>query len=463
VQLDRSLLLALPFLCFGCGHDEPKPAPAAPPVAHDAAPKTKADSKPTAAKTEAAPAGAVTEHAAPSGPFNVILITVDALRADAMQWAGYKRDVAPNLAKLAKESVVFDRHRATTSFTAQSIPAILSGRIASTLYRSGYFFAGYTDANEFFPEALQHKGIHTIGVQSHLYFDRGKGLNQGFDEWAMVPGITFNERTDEQVTSDKTTALFEQHLDNVKGRFFAWTHYTDPHAEYKKHSECDFGNSDRDRYDSEVCFTDQWIGKFLAWAEKKPWWSHTALIVSSDHGEAFGEHGEREHAHELWEELVRVPLIVHVPGVAPRHVSTPHSHVDLAPTIMQLMGQDELSSFMGSSLVPEIDGRSGKGADVIPLELAADNIQPARRAIVAGDYKLIRFGDKAGPEKLFNLADDPGETKDLAKSDPKKLGEMHALMQETFAKIPSVAPHGGMKLKGGGTADGPTRPELASR
>jgi len=468
MELDRSLLLTLPLLMFGCGHDAPSPNPnETQPPAEPAA----AEGKPPPAKTASdktpgdKTASLAKKSARKREPLNVILLTVDALRAD-MPWAGYGRDIAPNLTRFARENVSFDAHRSVTSFTAQSVPAMLSGRYASTLYRSGYFFAGYQETNEFFPEVLQAKGVRTIGVQSHLYFNRGKGLNQGFDVWEMVPGITFNERSDDHVTSPKTNELLMKHLsnpDNVKGRFFAWTHYTDPHHKWIRHDESpNFGDKDRDLYDNEVHYTDQHVGKFLAWAEKQPWWEKTAVVISSDHGEAFGEHGMMQHAHELWEELVRVPLLIRVPGVEARRISTPHTHLDLAPTILELMGEEPLQGAMGESLVPEIDGKPGSEKPVV-LELTADNVQPSRRAVVSGDYKLLRFGEGNGPEKLFNLKTDPSEQKDLSKAEPAKLAELRALLDKKFAALPRVQPHGGMKLKGGGTADGPLRPELAQR
>jgi choline-sulfatase len=458
VELDRTLLLCLPFLAFGCAHEDPasKPAPAKDPAV------SKAEGPATGKK---APRPSPEANSSRSKqPLSVILLTVDALRAD-MPWTGYSRDIAPNITKLAKSNVVFENHRATTSFTAQSLPAMLAGRMASTLYRSGYFFAGYTDANEFFPEALQAKNIPTLAVQSHMYFNRGKGLNQGFASWEMVPGITYNERTDEHVTSEKSTALLQKLLSDGKTtekQFFAWAHYTDPHADYQKHSECpDFGNSNRDKYDSEVCFTDLHIGKFLTWAEKQPFWDRTAVIISADHGEAFGEHGLAEHARELYEELVRVPMVMRIPGVGAKHVTTAHTHLDLAPTILELMGQEPLAGFEGRSMVPEIDGKPGKERFLL-LELAADNIQPARRAIISGNFKLIRFGEKSGaPEKLFDLSSDPGEKKDLSKDQPDKLKELRALLDSSFAKLPIVEPFGGMKLKGGGDANGPKGPEVA--
>ncbi|HEY3234144.1 MAG TPA: sulfatase, partial [Polyangiaceae bacterium] len=256
----------------------------------------------------------------PGRPLNVLLITVDSLRAD-MPWTGYPRKIAPFLTSLSQRAVVYTHAYSISSYTAKSVAGILSGRYPSTLYRSGWFFASYPRANLFFPEVLQEHGIRTLGWHSHLYFGRGKGLEQGFDEWQLVPGITFNAQTDEHVTSEKMTKLGIELLskpENITKQFFAWAHYMDPHDEYKKHRESpDWGNSNRDRYDSEVFYTDQWIQKLVSWAQTQSWWKNTALIVTADHGEAFGEHGMWKHAFEIWEVLTRVPLMVLAPEVQP--------------------------------------------------------------------------------------------------------------------------------------------------
>lgn len=397
----------------------------------------------------------------PHKPLNVLLLTVDALRAD-MPWTGYPRDIAPNLTKLAEESVVYENYRSVSSYTAQTVGTLLTGRYASTLYREGYFFTGYSKHNEFITEAMQEKGIRTIGVHAHMYFGRGKGLDQGFDVWELVKGITFDPQTDNHVTSDKSvTRIIELLSDpkNVKGQFFLWTHLMDPHDKYIKHKESpDFGNNNRDRYDSEVWFTDMWLGKLLEFCKQQPWWEDTALIVSADHGEAFGEHGMYKHAFELWEVLVRVPLIVKAPGAQPRRITEPRTHIDMAPTVMDLMGLPPLPGFQGQSLVKEIYGAEEPAKrDVIALELAEDTHNPHRRAIIKGDYKLIVF-ETGWRKMLFNLADDPGEENDLSKKEPEKLAEMDALLKETFATIPSIPPYGGMKLKSGKTANGPSGP-----
>jgi choline-sulfatase len=276
-------------------------------------------SAPAAAPVPEAPA--LPKPVRPVQPQNVIMLTVDALRAD-MPWAGYEQAIAPNLSELAKEAVVYENHRSVSSYTAQTVATWLSGRYASTLYRTGMFFTNYFDDNEWITEAMQRKGITTMAVHAHLYFDRSPGLRQGFDVWQMVPGLSWNAQTDESVTGEKSAAAIIGLLSDAartKGQFFLWSHLMDPHDQYVKHEGApDFGKDNRGRYDSEVWFTDQQIGKILAYASTQPWWERTVVIISADHGEAFGEHGMYKHAFELWDVLTRVPLIVRAPGAKPQ-------------------------------------------------------------------------------------------------------------------------------------------------
>jgi len=235
----------------------------------------------------------------------------------------------------------------------------------------------------------------------------------------------------------------------------------DPHDQYQKHAESpDFGNKNRDRYDSEVWFTDFWIGKLLEFAKTQPWWGRTAVVLTSDHGEAFGEHSMYKHAFEIWENLVRVPLLVLAPGAEPRRIQKPRTHIDIAPTVMDLMGKEPLPSFLGKSLVPEIYGAEPEDREPLALELAEDSHNPHRRAIIQGDYKFMVF-DTGWRKSLFNLKQDPGEENDLAQKEPEKLAEMQALFDTTFGKIPSVVPYGGATLKSGKSANGPSGPPKA--
>jgi choline-sulfatase len=439
------------LFCVGCDSKE-KARPSEPPAAVPQASMPSPEPKP--AEPEAP------KEARPEKPLNVLLLTVDALRAD-MPWTTYDKDIAPNLTALAKESVVYENHRSVSSYTAQTVATMMTGRYASTLYRTGLFFTNYFDSNDWITEAMQQKGIVTMAVHAHLYFDRAPGLKQGFDHYKMVPGLTWNAQTDESVTSQKSIPEIIKLLSdeaNTKGQFFLWSHLMDPHDEYVKHAESpDFGKDNRGRFDSEVWYTDMWLGKLFEFAQKQPWWENTAIIISADHGEAFGEHGMYKHAFEIWEVLTRVPLIVKAPGALPKVIKEPRTHIDLAPTIVDLMGLPPLPGFQGKTLAPEIYGQEEpKSREPLLLELAEDSNNPARRAIVLGDYKLIVFdGFK---KMLFNLKDDPGEEKDLAKEMPDKLKELDDMLKAEFEKLPVIKPFGGNKLRSGKIADGPKGP-----
>lgn len=412
-----------------------------------------------ASKVDAAPPASLRDRL--PRPLNVLMLSVDALRAD-MPWNGYPRPIAPNLTALSERSVLYTHAYSVSSYTAQSVAAMLSGRFASTLYRAGYFFTSYPKANLFFPEVLQEDHIRTMGWFSHLYFGRGKGLDQGFDVWELVPGITFDPQTDNCVTSDKMYDLGKKILgnpENTSGQFFAWSHWGDPHDVYIKHKESpDFGNKNRDRYDSEVWYTDHYLGKLLDWAKQQPWWAHTAVIITSDHGEAFGEHGQYRHAFEIWENLVRVPLMFFIPGAPPKRIDQRRTHIDLAPTIMDLLGQKPLEQFEGKSLLPEMLGEVPvEDRKVLALELTEDTNNPERRAIISGKYKLLQRGNTQN-FSLFDIEADPGESNDLSSKEPERLAATKKLFDATFAAIPSIRPYGGMKLSSGRIANGPAGP-----
>lgn len=378
---------------------------------------------------------------APPGDLNVLLISVDSLRAD-MPWAGYPRQIAPRLTELEKRSVGYSRAYAISSYTSMSVGGMLAGRLPSELERSGFFFGVYPDRVLFFPEILQKSGVRTIGAQAHGYF-KDAGFQQGFDKWEIVPGIAFKNETDPNVTGPEHEAIAERLLSDPEladKRFFAWFHFLDPHDQYVAHDQDGipaYGKTLRDRYDAEVAFTDRQIGKLLDFVDKQPWGKRTAVIVTSDHGEAFGEHNQFAHGFELWENLVRVPMFFVVPGAEPRHIDVPRSTIDLAPTMLELFGVAADPGFEGKSLVAELFGKPAEPRDVI-LDLPMTSDNDKRRALVRGDKKLIAFG-KEETLRLFDLAADPGEKIPIA-SGPE-LAEMKAAYREIATSIKEVSPY----------------------
>jgi choline-sulfatase len=458
----------LAFVATGAACRSRDPGGARDGAVDTAAPAASARSAASAALSATPPASASAAPApaakASRGPFNVLLVSIDSVRSD-VPWLGYGRAIAPHLTELAARSTVYSHAYAGSSYTAKSVATLLAGRYPSTLYRDYRFFARYAASNTFFPELLAQANVRTFAWHGHLYFGRNSGFEQGFAEWKLVPGIKFDPETDNDVTSPKLTELGIELLgrsENTGGRFFGWVHYMDPHDQYLRHAEApDFGKKARDRYDGEIFFADLHVGKLLDFAKQKPWWKDTVLIVTADHGEAFGEHGMYKHAFEVWEVLARVPLFFFGPGIQARKIDLRRSHIDLAPTILELAGVPVPPDLHGKSLVPELFGAEPEVREPILIELAEDSHNPPRRALIHGDFKIIEF--EHGRVELYDLAKDPDEKHDLAATRPTELADMKRRLSERYRTLPVVEPHGGGKLRGGKRARGPTGPSAPPR
>ncbi len=204
-----------------------------------------------------------------------------------------------------------------------------------------------------------------------------------------------------------------------------------------RHDGIDWGNNPRDRYDGEVQFTDQYIGKLLDFIATRSWVKRTTIIITADHGEEFGEHGMTRHGFEVWNTLVHVPLMIVAPGAAPHHIDVLRSGVDLAPTILELLGVAGDPSFEGTSLVGEVYGAAAPERDVVvDLPMTSDNGR--RRALVHGTSKLICF-DMDTSCRLFDLASDPMEKTPIVRgAEYRDMKSRYDAMSKT---VKEVAPY----------------------
>jgi hypothetical protein len=384
--------------------------------------------------------------------YNVLLIMIDSLRAD-MPWTGYERNIAPKLSALVDRCVSYTRGYSLSSYTAKSVAPALVGKYASEMPRDGYFFTRWLPDNLFVSERAQKAKVRTLAGHGHGYFMRALGLDQGFDDYRLLPGTVLDPTGVHNVTSEALNALAKTMLKEPQNtgpsvrRFFAYFHFLDPHFDYYKHPDHpDYGDNRRDLYDNEVHYTDHWVGDLIAWARAQPWGKDTAVIVTADHGEGFGERGQYRHAFELWESLVRVPLVICVPGVAPRRLEVPRSHIDLAPTIAELLGLDAEPPFEGKSLLAEVAGTRTDPRPII-VDLPRCDLMDRRRALIDGAYKLIAFGDDTR-FMLFDVIADPREENDLSASKPEQFARMRALYDELSKLIPTVPVTGGADLMG---------------
>ena len=440
VRRARDAAIALLGLASACSRPPAEPTP------REAAPlppqRAKTGAPPPASRPADAGLRDRPTRRRPEGPLNVVLILVDSMRAD-MPWAGYPRDVAPTLTEMEKESVSYTRAHSISSYTAKSLGGLLSGKYPSSLPRTSHFFTSYSNETLFFPEVLEQAGVRSLAVHGHTYMGgkRNKGLAQGFHTWQLVRGLHWEmPKREWDVTSHKITPLATKLLDAVPAdrRFFLYVHYMDPHHGYQNHAGSKrWGDRPRDRYDAEMFYTDGWLKKLVDHLRARADWSETVVVVSADHGDAFGEHGQTRHAFTLWETVTHVPLFFYnLPGAPARRIDEPRSHIDLAPTILDLMGAPPSPDLVGESLVGELYGAEPTRRPVL-LDLPKDDTNPELRAVIDGDHKLIVSG-KGFRRQLFNLAEDPGELVDLARKDPAKLEHMKGVFEATWGKVPFV-------------------------
>jgi choline-sulfatase len=406
--------------------------------------------------------------AKPARSFNVILITVDTLRPD-LGFMGYHKLISPNLDKLAEKGTVFDNAYSMASYTGKAVGPMLIGKYPSETFTEFAHFNTYHEQNVFVAERARDAGVRTFAAMCHFYFKLPTGLRQGFDVWdtsALPVGMGDNDTsvTSERMSdaalkllesSENVTPAFEADADagvdagaGEKRRFFAWFHYFDPHAQYVPHEGApDFGppkgaQASRLIYDQEVWYTDKHIGRVLDYVASQPWGEDTAIIVTADHGEAFYEHGMLFHGAEIWNELVRIPLIVYVPGADPRRVLANRSSIDIAPTILDLLGAKipEGDELRGKSLLADVYLPKGGEHEVrdVYVDMPQGPFNGPRRALITGPAPGMKLIHSGGAQyQLFDLAEDPGEKKDLS-SDKEKLQPVLTRMQQMRARLKEV-------------------------
>jgi arylsulfatase A-like enzyme len=377
---------------------------------------------------------------------NLILITIDTLRPD-LGFMGYDLPTSPNLDALAKDSVVFDHAYSMASYTGKSLAPLLIGKYPSECARNTSHFTTYEKSNTFIAERLKNAGFHTFGAASHWYFNAWSGLSQGITEFDLSakPGSGQGD-TDASITSPALTDAALRMLKNpanTSGRFFMWIHYFDPHAQYLPHEDApDFRRSgvseSRAAYDAEVWFTDKHLGRLLDFVRSQDFAKRTAIVVTSDHGEAFNDHGMNWHGGELWESLVHVPLVFYVPGVKPHRVPVKRGHIDVVPTLLDILKipAPPAGELSGVSMLGDILNDGDHAGDLasyperdVYLDMPVGPYTQMRRGVIHGatpGLKLIHFGGNL--YNLFDLETDPAEATDIA-SDKTRFDPVFAAFQ----------------------------------
>ncbi len=350
--------------------------------------------------------------------WNVLLITVDTLRYDKMSFGGNKkRNLTPNINELlAARGISFNFANAPSPGTMGTMPALLTSKyfhsgVALEEFRNGKkVIPPKLKANNFLlAEMMKAAGYYNGAITSHYYF-KDWGMEQGFDTYDNSLGEKRDPwRTSSHDTTDKSLSWIAS---NSHKKWFLWAHYIDPHGRYVNHPKYHYGESEEDKYDSEIAYTDEHVGRLLKELATIPGAEKTIVILTSDHGDAFKyDHGMINHGHSLYKELLHVPLVFSVPGLPPKVVEGPVSVMDVMPTLGDFIGYKyEDDAFEGQSLVPQLFSKQ----DAKYREVFAETNYPKKqRAIITNNYKLI-YRMQRNHYELYDLEKDPREKKNIA-------------------------------------------------
>jgi arylsulfatase A-like enzyme/Tfp pilus assembly protein PilF len=345
---------------------------------------------------------------------NLLLITIDTLRADHLGCYGYKGVETPNIDKLAEKGTRFVNTYAQVPFTLPS---------HASLFTSTYpMWNGVRDSagpplpeeSLTLAEVLKQNGYATAAFTAAFVVDSFFQLNQGFDTYfdnfpprdsSLAPG----EEGGLQRRADEVLAPALGWIDkNAEKKFFTWVHFYDPHHPYDPPEP--YRSQYRGHpYDGEIAYVDSVIGKLFNFLSEKRLTEKTLIAIVSDHGEALGEHSESYHGYYLYDSTLRVPFILSIPGLRGQtpQVALPVSLLDLAPTLLQVLGIPRPSPMQGRSLLASILGKEQDPEPIYSESLFA-NLHfgwGTLYAVRLGHHKLIQ---SKRPE-LFDLEKDPGE------------------------------------------------------
>lgn len=382
---------------------------------------------------------------------NVVLITIDTVRADHVGCYGYAPGHTPNLDALARDGVLFRTVVTAVPLTLPSHCSILTGTYPPE--HGVRDNLGYTmgEAPPTLATLLKQHGYVTAAFVGAAVLDIKHGLNRDFDTYSspfqrkmgrdnpMVLNLQDLRRPAEAVVADALQWMDAQPAHSSRP-FFVWIHLYDPHTPY--HPPPRFRALAAKPYDSEIAYADFAMGEFIDELKQHSLYDSALIVAASDHGESFGEHGERAHGYFVYDTTLLVPLIVKPPrssGITPRRISPQVRTIDIAPTILQFLGMPTSPSMQGNGLLSLI---LGKTPGTVPGAAYAETFYPTEfetsglRAIRTGRYKFI---DAPKPE-LYDLAADPQELHNLYSTQKSTALELKGQFGSLVARITPKTP-----------------------
>ena len=377
---------------------------------------------------------------------NVVLITIDTVRADHIGCYGDREARTPNLDALSRDGVLFRTVVASVPLTLPSHCSILTGTyppLHGVRDNLGYRLG---EAPPTLASILKRRGYSTAAFVAADVLDPSRGLNRGFDAYScplrrkmgrdnpLVFNLQELRRGAESVVSDALGWMSDEGPHSGKP-FFVWIHLYDPHTPYDPPER--FRDSVRSPYDGAIAYADYAVGKVFDYLKQQGLYDSSLIVATSDHGESFGEHGEHAHGYFVYDPTLLVPLIVKPPagsGVAVHRIEEPVRSIDIAPTVLQFLGMPVSPGMHGSGLLSMM-----RDSETDPWTRAAycETYYPAEfgwsplRALRSGRFKYI---DAPKPE-LYDLVADPGETHNLYQAKRAVANELNAQLRGLLSKI----------------------------
>ena len=390
-----------------------------------------------------------TTQAATNDDFNIVLITIDTLRADHLSCYGYERETSPNIDEIAEKGILFKNTIAPSSWTAPSMVSLFTSTYpishgvihglqfrAELIKRKQYSQAVFSDELTTLPEILKKQGYTTFGVSSNHNLQAKFGFARGLD-YFKYQGYHLGSATAKHI--NELVYLWEDKIKKAD-KYFLWIHYMDPHSQYNARApwvehyipqaltndELQVQSNLVAPYDSEINYVDSYVGELI---QKFDLDRNTLLIITSDHGEQFLEHGHIGHAWNLHQEEIHVPLIIQLPdGAETVTIENQASLLDILPTILHILDIDPPEQIIGKVLLKDksplnwlktLFSRRGE-ARYIFSELDKNS---TLKAIITPAWKYI-YNYKNKTDQLYRIQSDPNEHNNLAVKNPTQCNQL---------------------------------------
>ena len=386
------------------------------------------------------------ERAAPPTARHLVLVTIDTLRADRLGCYGNRGLPTPNLDRLAAEGTMAPDAVVDVPLTRPSHFSLLSGLLPTQHGIRDNVAPGRGPETPLLAEVLQTAGFRTAAFVSSIVLASHSGLDRGFDTYsdefeskagALYFESKFQKRGDETV--EEAVSWLESNAQGPEARLFAWIHLYDPHKPYDPPEPYASRYAERP-YDGEVAWTDELVGRIDAALTRLELRDQTLLTVTSDHGEALGEHREMTHGFFIYQSTLAVPLLFRGPGVMPGgRLPVTVRTIDLLPTFLELVGVPAPAgaTFPGQSLAAALQGQEPPPAPVTYAETLEPRLHYGwsdLRSVREGKWKYIQ----APRPELYDLENDPGERRNLAEVEPSRVKALQASLGRILAAEPTA-------------------------